>query len=157
MSTLKPGKPWTTRLSSAGLIYAHYGEAVIAHILEKKPHDEAVQQIYDKMYENFIEEIDAIDNGIMLNESPMKYRITTHLSARVSRLNPNWRDSSPDEWAGFQNALKVVGSEFVSRVHEYSTDWWESFAIVRAAMEARFQVISLIFVYFLSDFNVYVC
>jgi uncharacterized UPF0160 family protein len=140
MNSLNATKPWTTRLSSAGLIYAHYGEAVIAQILEKKQDDEAVQQIYDKMYENFIEEIDAVDNGISLNDSPMRYRVTTTLSARVSRLNPNWRDSNPDEMAGFQNALKLVGSEFLSRVHDYSSDWWESFAIVRAAVESRFEV-----------------
>jgi len=161
MSTVRPGKPWTTRLSSAGLIYAHYGEQVIATILEKKPSDEAVQEIYDKMYENFVEEIDAVDNGISLNDEPMRYRVTTTLSARAGRLNPNWRDSNPDEWEGFQNALKLVGTEFLSRVHDYSTDWWESFAIVRAAVESRFEVsartqfghIILLFVDSLASFN----
>jgi uncharacterized UPF0160 family protein len=32
MATLCPGKPWTTRLSSAGLVFAHYGRAAIAQL-----------------------------------------------------------------------------------------------------------------------------
>lgn len=55
MSSIKPDKPWTTRLSSAGLIYCHFGERVLAQILQKKREDEAVVQLYDKIYENFIE------------------------------------------------------------------------------------------------------
>lgn len=64
MSTTVEGTQWKTRLSSAGLVYAHFGKAVIAQIMGKKTDDEAVHQIYNKMYENFIEEIDAYDNGI---------------------------------------------------------------------------------------------
>ncbi len=30
-------------------------------------------QLYDKIYENFVEEIDAIDNGIAVSDTPPRY------------------------------------------------------------------------------------
>ena len=64
MKTLNPNKPWVTKLSSAGLVYLHFGQRVISQILKTKEEDDVTCKIYDKMYENFVQEIDAIDNGI---------------------------------------------------------------------------------------------
>ena len=64
MKTLKPNKPWVTKLSSAGLVYLHFGQRVISQILKTKEEDDVTCKIYDKIYENFVQEIDAIDNGI---------------------------------------------------------------------------------------------
>jgi uncharacterized UPF0160 family protein len=43
VSTLVPGKKWTTKLSSAGLVYVHYGRAVIRAILETEATDVKVR------------------------------------------------------------------------------------------------------------------
>jgi uncharacterized UPF0160 family protein len=52
------------KLSSAGLVYAHYGEEIIKQILNPQIlTDDQVDQIYDKIYE-LVQEIDAIDNGV---------------------------------------------------------------------------------------------
>lgn len=64
MKTLNPNKPWVTKLSSAGLVYLHFGQRVISQILKTKEEDDVTRKIYDKIYENFVQEIDAIDNGI---------------------------------------------------------------------------------------------
>jgi len=64
MKTLNPNKPWVTKLSSAGLVYLHFGHRVISQILKTKEEDDVTCKIYDKIYENFVQEIDAIDNGI---------------------------------------------------------------------------------------------
>ena len=64
MKTLNPSKPWVTKLSSAGLVYLHFGQRVISQILKTKEEDDVTCKIYDKIYENFVQEIDAIDNGI---------------------------------------------------------------------------------------------
>ena len=64
MKTLKSNKPWVTKLSSAGLVYLHFGQRVISQILKTKEEDDVTCKIYDKIYENFVQEIDAIDNGI---------------------------------------------------------------------------------------------
>ena len=64
MKTLNPNKPWVTKLSSAGLVYLHFGQRVISQILKTKEDNYVTRKIYDKIYENFVQEIDAIDNGI---------------------------------------------------------------------------------------------
>lgn len=73
MKTLSPGKPWVTKLSSAGLIYLHFGHRVISQILKTKDDDDVTNNIYDKIYENFIQEIDAIDNGISQSDEEPRY------------------------------------------------------------------------------------
>ena len=55
-----------TRLSSAGLIYVHYGHEVIANLLKivNEPRsDPTISIIYTKLYKCFVESVDAIDNG----------------------------------------------------------------------------------------------
>jgi uncharacterized UPF0160 family protein len=61
-----PGPHFQTKLSSAGLIYAHYGKEVIAKIVgdEKANENSAHEKMYVTLYKTFIEAIDAIDNGI---------------------------------------------------------------------------------------------
>ena len=56
-STLKPGFPWVTRLSSAGLVYVHFGQEIIAQVLDMPIESKLVQEIYKKVYEGFVEEI----------------------------------------------------------------------------------------------------
>lgn len=58
-----------------------------------------------KIYENFIEEIDAIDNGIDQFEGMPKYRISTNLSTRVSYLNPSWNEENADEMVDFIRSI----------------------------------------------------
>lgn len=49
------------------------------------------------MYENFVEEVDAVDNGIsQWEEGEPRYLLTTTLSARVARLNPTWNQPNQD-------------------------------------------------------------
>lgn len=57
-------KKWTTKLSSAGLIYLHFGHQVLSEVFGGMASAKDVEILYDKIYENFIEEIDAVDNGI---------------------------------------------------------------------------------------------
>jgi len=65
MQSLTDGrKNWTTKLSSAGLVYLHFGHKVLAQILGLPVDDHITDKIYNKLYSNFIQELDAIDNGI---------------------------------------------------------------------------------------------
>jgi uncharacterized UPF0160 family protein len=68
-----PSKPWTTRLSSAGLVYLHFGKRVLAQLLNKQEDDSSVALLFDIMYAQFIEEVDAIDNGEPVVDGLQKY------------------------------------------------------------------------------------
>lgn len=81
---------------------------------------DCLEHLYTSVYEGFVEELDAIDNGVpMYAEGKPRYRISTHLSARVHRLNPEWNsseDANPDQL--FAKAMDMVGKEFTERVIE---------------------------------------
>lgn len=49
-----------------------------------------------QLYENFVEEVDAVDNGISQYDGEARYSISTMLSARVSHLNPRWNSTDQD-------------------------------------------------------------
>ncbi|NXG74623.1 MYG1 protein, partial [Baryphthengus martii] len=100
MRSLRPDKPWSTKLSSAGLVYCHFGSQILAGLLERPEDDPVVGTLYDKLYENFVEEIDAVDNGIAPGAGEPRYALTTTLSARVGRLNPLWNDPRQDTEVG---------------------------------------------------------
>lgn len=105
------------------MIYAHYGLEIIEEVFKK--HDiildtEATTKIFMNVYEEFVEELDAIDNGIpMYAEGHPRYRIRSHLSARVHKLNPEWNSKiqeSTDEL--FMKAVNLVGQEFTEKLLE---------------------------------------
>lgn len=57
-------KRWKTKLSSAGLIFFHFGHKILSQGMHENAEKRMTETLFDKIYENFIEEIDAIDNGI---------------------------------------------------------------------------------------------
>ena len=66
LSSLLPNKKFNIKLSSAGLVYTHFGHTIIASLLNWNKTDLKTDLIFDKVYETFIQEIDAIDNGLFL-------------------------------------------------------------------------------------------
>ncbi|KAG7244802.1 hypothetical protein INR49_029821 [Caranx melampygus] len=138
--SLCPEKPWVTKLSSAGLVYLHFGRQVLAQLTQMKEDDKQLEVLYDKMYENFVEEVDAIDNGISQYDGEARYSISTNLSARVSHLNPCWNSKSQDTEEGFKKAMKMVGEEFVGKLSYYQSAWLPARVVVEEAVQQRHQV-----------------
>ncbi|XP_014465533.2 MYG1 exonuclease [Alligator mississippiensis] len=140
MHDLRPDKPWTTKLSSAGLVYLHFGSQILAHLLGRAEDDPVVQLLYDKLYENFMEEIDAIDNGVAQLDGKPRYAVTTDLSARVGLLNPRWNDPNQDTETQFQKAMELVKAEFLDRLDYYHRAWLPARTLVEDAVQKRFEV-----------------
>ncbi|XP_041982904.1 MYG1 exonuclease isoform X1 [Aricia agestis] len=145
LSSVRPelGDKYQIKLSSAGLVYAFYGERVIKEVAPKNypMRPESLELIFKKVYENFIEEIDAIDNGVPMTDEEPKYRIHTHLSARVHRLNPDWNTSeSVNTNILFKNAMKLVEEEFLFITNYYITVWLAAREFVKSAVKERFDV-----------------
>lgn len=92
------------------------------------------------MYENFVEEVDAVDNGIAQWDGEPRYALTTTLSARVARLNPVWNQPDQDTEAGFRRAQELVREEFLQRLDFYRHSWLPARALVEEALARRFQV-----------------
>lgn len=147
LSSLRPelGDKWTIRLSSAGLIYTYFGEQVIDEILKQNSiilPENIRQKIYLKVYENFLLEIDAIDNGVPMFDGEPLYRIHTCLSSRVGNFNCDW-NSDPNTYNAqeqFEKAKAMVGNEFTDKVIYYAKSWWQAREIVQNAVDKRFDV-----------------
>lgn len=145
LSSLRPelGDKYKIKLSSAGLVYTYYGEDVIKQLV---PSDSPLaakdlEVIYKKVYQNFIEEIDAIDNGVPIASEEPRYKIRTHLSSRVARLNPEWNSKSVvnmDEI--FEKAMVLVSEEFLHTVNYFMKVWLPARVYVREALDNRFVI-----------------
>ncbi|XP_038207333.1 MYG1 exonuclease [Zerene cesonia] len=145
LSSLKPelGEKYKIKLSSAGLIYAFYGERVIQTLAPKEHplHADDLKLIFKKVYKSFIEEMDAIDNGVPMTDEEPRYKISTHLSARVARLNPEWNTSQKINVEElFYQAMKLVREEFIYTVNYFISVWLPARDHVKNALEDRFEV-----------------
>ncbi|CAG0896855.1 unnamed protein product, partial [Darwinula stevensoni] len=118
-------KTWKTTLSSAGLIFYHYGKEIISIVLECLVEDFKVEKVLEKVYGNLIEEIDATDNGIPIcHRGLMKYKICTSLSTQIRNLKPQWTDTDKSTDDVFPEAMKTAGDIFIDRVRYYGNVWW---------------------------------
>ncbi|PTB80969.1 metal-dependent protein hydrolase [Trichoderma longibrachiatum ATCC 18648] len=171
--TTFPGKQ--TKLSSAGLVYMHFGRALIAQRLaeekfasaapsseeeikvgeeESSSNSEDVDLLYNKIYESFIEAVDAHDNGISkyprdaLAAASIEPRFSSGgftLGAMVGRLNPNWNDPKPadpeaaqaHEDSLFLTASRRIGEEFERTLDFMTKAWLPARSIVKTAFDAR--------------------
>jgi len=140
MSTLIPNAKWTTKLSSAGLVYLHYGHDVLKTIIASDVPEDTLNTIYSKVYESFVQEVDAIDNGIPICEGVPKYNIQTHLSSRVGNLNKKWNHAGKfDDMEAFKKAMQLIKCEFEETVlYAYQT-WLPARSLVIDALEKRYQ------------------
>ncbi|CAI5450254.1 unnamed protein product [Caenorhabditis angaria] len=129
-----------TKLSSAGLIYAHYGKQVIQQILGGKIAPTMIDLFYHRLYENFVEAIDAIDNGIAQYDGVPRYHSPGNLSARAGQFNPHWNEENVDPDERFQLAVQFIGDEFVRNVKYLANVWWPAREIIEKAVENREQV-----------------
>ncbi|CAM9350578.1 unnamed protein product [Discosporangium mesarthrocarpum] len=137
---------FTTKLSSAGLVYRHFGREILHHMVEGSdmPKETVDKNLFVRVYRNFVEHVDAIDNGIKVSEGSSKYQISSHLSARVGNLNPRWTEAqtedgptSPNE--RFKAAMSLTSGEFVENILYLVECWWPARAIVKESIEGRME------------------
>ncbi|KAF9270254.1 metal-dependent protein hydrolase [Marasmius fiardii PR-910] len=116
-----------TKLSSAGLVFKHFGKEIISNVIQVNIEHENVHTLWLKMYKEFIEAIDAVDNGISQYPSDLKPRYTnrTDLSSRVAALNPPWNQplDAADVDTQFLKASSLTGGEFMGKLDYYVNAW----------------------------------
>jgi uncharacterized UPF0160 family protein len=136
LKTTNPDRP--PRLSSAGLVFAIFGKDYIVKILKLgKTYDDIkddpemtkmVDAIFDKAYIEFMEEIDAIDNGVQTVDGDnvrYNYHIKSGISSRVGRLNPVESNASDEKrLEHFKKAMEMVGSEISEGIEFLGKVWW---------------------------------
>ncbi|KAJ3129642.1 hypothetical protein HK098_000793 [Nowakowskiella sp. JEL0407] len=133
---------YDVKLSSAGLIYKHFGRQVIANILKWSEKDEKTELIFLKIYNDFILAFDGVDNGVTQypTEIKPKYRDSTSIASRVADLNPWWNQPSDDLDERFLKAVEMTGSEFVNKVRYLGQSWLPARSIVEEGLAYRFNI-----------------
>lgn len=131
-----------TKLSSAGLVYKHFGVRVVAEILGWDLGCQEVKLVHEKVYKEFVEHVDGIDNGVDQYEDcgKKRYSSATNLSARVSFLNPEWNEENVEENERFKSAVILTGTEFIQAVHRVAFSWLPARTIVEDTVSKRFDV-----------------
>ncbi|KAK0702617.1 metal-dependent protein hydrolase [Apiosordaria backusii] len=143
-----------TKLSSAGLVYMHFGKQIIARRLSKPEDSEQVGLIWNKIYQSFVEALDAHDNGISaydaagLAAAGLEKKFSNGgftLGAMVGRLNPNWNDPIPEDPVAaqeaedkrFELASQRIGEEFDRDLDYFTSAWLPAREVVDEAFSAR--------------------
>ncbi|KAI9022907.1 metal-dependent protein hydrolase [Phycomyces nitens] len=134
-----------TKLSSAGLVYKHFGREMIANVIGKSHTKEELETIYQKTYNDFIESLDANDNGISAYPSditPLFKESPTSLPSRVAKKNPAWNESltDPEIDARFVEASNLAGEELASYIKNLIASWLPARTLVVDALEHRNEV-----------------
>ncbi|KAK5661689.1 hypothetical protein OQA88_9789 [Cercophora sp. LCS_1] len=150
-----PGR--NTKLSSAGLVYLHFGKEIVARQIGAASEDnEQVGLIWKKIYDSFIEALDAHDNGISVYDpaavqaAGLQRRFSDGgftLGAMVGRLNPNWNDPIPEDPVAaqefedkkFETASQRIGEEFDRDLEYYTKSWLPAREVVANAFASREQ------------------
>eukprot|EP00554_Chaetoceros_debilis_P003671 CAMPEP_0194084054 /NCGR_PEP_ID=MMETSP0149-20130528/11328_1 /TAXON_ID=122233 /ORGANISM="Chaetoceros debilis, Strain MM31A-1" /LENGTH=353 /DNA_ID=CAMNT_0038766595 /DNA_START=72 /DNA_END=1133 /DNA_ORIENTATION=- len=105
-----------TKLSASGLVYRHYGKEVIQNTYPSLSEKE-LDLVYSKMYNTFMEAIDAVDTGVeqVADGVDLVYKDCTGLSIRVGRLNPRWNEDTESDNidARFEQASALCGEDFL--------------------------------------------
>ncbi|KAI4267250.1 MAG: hypothetical protein L6R38_008333 [Xanthoria sp. 2 TBL-2021] len=155
----------STKLSSAGLVYLHFGKAIIAQRTGLHPESEDIDILWRKLYNEFIEAIDANDNGISVYPTSQTANLTKRfndsgitLSSLVGDLNNDFSISAtpqstttetndtnsasdPDPQAAedtrFLAASNLMGTSFLRKLNGYHTSWLPARSTVLAAYEKR--------------------
>ena len=135
-----------TKLSSAGLVYKHFGKEIVATKIEKSVDDPVTERLYLKMYKTFVEAVDGVDNGVTQYEvskgTEPRYENNTSLSSRVGRLNPNWNEpvTAERQMEQFLKAVALTGKEFDEELKYLANVWLPGRKPVEEAIAKREEV-----------------
>ncbi|KZM19239.1 cytoplasm [Ascochyta rabiei] len=151
--TVFPGH--TTKLSSAGLVYLHFGKDIISAVTGL-PEGADRDLLFEKIYTDFIEAFDANDNGVNVfsPKDVEKAGIQKQFEDRgfsiasvVNRYNygPSTGDASTDEEKQaredqrFLKASQFVGEQFTIELTDRAQSWLPARHNVKAAYDNRLQ------------------
>jgi len=113
---VKYDEKYPSKMSSAGLVFKHYGEEFLAAIgVSLAQHKEIVIK---QIYEDYFLPVDANDNGVDISDAP-KYKERS-LEDVVRSLNPvsfdksaSYEEQEAERLRCFHNAMEFMGSDLV--------------------------------------------
>lgn len=150
-----PGR--NTKLSAAGLVYLHFGKAIIATVTGLAADAEETTILHEKIYADLIEAFDGNDNGVdrydfaALDKAGITRRYDDSrfsLASVVGRYNHRNKNSQEEETLDaaekqrrederFEVASQFVGEQFVLEVTDAFSAWLPARGVVRDVYSKR--------------------
>ena len=124
-----------TRLSSAGLVYKHFGLRLLQEHFNLP--DLEAKVAYDRIYERFIEAFDGVDNGVERFEKEVgeaRYCKMRDMADIVNDFNPV--DEKEDADVQFLKAVEFVGQQLDRYVQQLIAWWLPGRPLVLQALSA---------------------
>lgn len=124
----------------------HFGRAIIAQQTTWPLDHDNVSVLYEKMYTDFIEAIDANDNGISSTDPAALERAGIEKRFRdfgltipsiVNDMNKNRPGEELDEDSLFERASRFIGDVFVQKLYLANSQWLPARKTVGEAYAAR--------------------
>lgn len=130
-----------TLLSSAGLVYKHFGREILGVRAAGKLSEAQVEALYVHVYESFVEPFDANDNGISAYPADVKPIISRgfDIFSHVNLLNPGWNEAITPESSNqsFMKAVEVVSGAFDLYLNNCLNFWLPARDIVTQALDSK--------------------
>ena len=120
---------FNTKLSSAGLVYKHYGRTVLGAFFGDAAAPADVEFAFVEVYRRLIAFLDAVDNGCL----ETSHDDATSLPARVKRLN----HADGDKLALFNTAVDLCWADFQAVAHDVVLHALPARQLVQAAFARR--------------------
>lgn len=150
-----PGRN-ATKLSSAGLVYKHFGKDIIAQQTGLSIDSNDVGILYQKLYDGLIEAFDANDTGVSaydtkaLKAASVERRFEDRgfsIASVVNRYNYDFEEDAgknkeqlqQEEDKRFSEASDFVGRQFIMELKDKHRNWLPARAAVKAAFDDRKQ------------------
>jgi len=137
MNFLQTFESQRTPLSSAGLIYRHFGKDILSVMLPDS-HPEDLLFLYRRVYYTIIEAIDAMDNGLPPCTGDAAYRDFSGLAADIPRMNVTAKSLRLEEEV-FEEAMDYSRSTLEAVVQYLRDVELPASKLVQAAFENRRQ------------------
>jgi uncharacterized UPF0160 family protein len=157
-----------TKLSSAGLVWMHYGKEIIEAVTGLSTSDANNDLLYNKLYADFIEAFDANDNGIPIYDPTAlrsagiekrfsdkgfsmasvvgRFNYATHrprdaakASVSAGAADEPKQKTQDEEDTRFLKASHFVGEQFVSELLDKFNSWLPAREVVKQAFADRTQ------------------
>jgi len=146
-----------TKLSSAGLVYKHFGKDIIAEKTGLDAGSDDTEILHKKLYDDLIEAFDANDNGISVYDTGVltKQSISKRFEDRgfslasvVNRYNHDHSSSTKAETKEeaqqaedqrFLRASAFVGEQFLLELADKHLSWLPARVLVNQAFTSRSQ------------------
>ena len=154
-NTTFPGH--STKLSSAGLVYVHFGKDIISSVTNLQPGAD-LDILFEKIYTDFSEAFDANDNGVSACDpkaveaagltkkfEDRGFSIASvvnrynYSNSKAQDENKSKDQLQQEEDARFARASSFVGEQFVIELTDRASAWLPARNAVKLAYEGRLQ------------------